>query len=98
MVAGLKGYEKRLEQSKRHVDMHGYRALHESAGVSFGATCLKKLTGKSSWFKQKPKTRVEEEVMIATAMTKQEHRKLERKSRKRERRESRKSISRDPIA
>ena len=86
MIGGLKGYEKRLEQSRKHVDSLGYRALHESAGVSFGARSLKKLTGKSSWFKQKPREKRDGEELVQTAMTKQEYRKLERKSRKLEKR------------
>ena len=50
MVGGLMGYEKRLEQSRKLVGSLGYRALHESACVSFGARSLKKLKGKSSCY------------------------------------------------
>ena len=57
----------------------GYRALHESAGVSFGARSRKKLTGKSSWFKTTKKQLDETEKAegtesIPTAPTIQEHR------------------------
>ena len=67
----------------RSVGTPGYRALHESAGVSFAARSLKKLTGKSSWFKDKQKSdRQEKSESIPTVRTKQEQRKFERKERK----------------
>jgi hypothetical protein len=49
LVGGLKGYEKRLEQSK------GGRPLHQSAASSRGQRYTKKLTAKTSWFKDKPR-------------------------------------------
>ena len=87
LVGGLKGYERRLEQSRREIGSHGYRALHESAGVSFGARSRKKLTGKSSWFKTTKKQLDETEKAegtesITTAPTIQGHRKEERMIRK----------------
>ena len=85
LVAGLKGYENRLSQSRRDPGSSGYRALHESAGVSFGARCLKKLTGKSTWFKKKNNKDHgnthddhEERSQRMSAPTLQEHRRAER--------------------
>ena len=94
LVGGLKGYEKRLQQSRRQVDSPGYRVLHESAGVSFASRSMKKLTGKSSWFKDKPKDSNQDESNdTPTVMTKQEYRKQERKMKKEERNKEKSHIS-----
>ena len=47
VVSGLKGYEKKLEDSKRP----GGRKLHQGAGDSEGERRKKKLMGKSNWFR-----------------------------------------------
>ena len=82
----MKGYENRLKQSKKEPDSKGYRALHESAGVSFGTRSRKKLTGKSSWFKSKkktpPNTEDTEEQEIRSLPTLREQRKSERIAKK----------------
>ena len=52
LVGGLKGYERRVEQSRKDPGETGYRPLHENAGVSFATRSRKKLTGKSNWFRK----------------------------------------------
>ena len=93
LVAGLKGYENRLGQSRKKPEERGYRALHESAGVSFVARSRRKLTGKSSWFKNKKRAgreeyKYEEEGNgnVVTVPTRKEHRRAERLARKEEKR------------
>jgi hypothetical protein len=49
IIAGLKGYETKLADSKRE----GGRKLHQSAWESEDSRQLKKLTGKTDWFRGK---------------------------------------------
>ena len=101
LVAGLKGYERRVEQSMKDPGDAGYRPLHESAGISFVARSRKKLTGKSNWFRQNkkkiPEERRDEQETRPTALTIQEHRRGERKMKKelkkRERKEEQTDIT-----
>ena len=91
----MKGYENRLKQSRREPGSKGFRALHESAGVSFGARSRKKLTGKSNWFKSKKKissiTEDTEENEVPTVPTLREQRKAERISKKDKKRKGNKT-------
>ena len=58
MVGALTGYERRLAASKKSKGENGYKPLHEGAEVNHGARI--KLTGKSSWFKEKSSYNEEE--------------------------------------
>ena len=60
IVGALTGYERRLTASKKSKEEKGYIPLHEGAEVSHGARMRKKLTGKSSWFKEKSSYNEEE--------------------------------------
>ena len=51
LIGGLKGYEGRLWKSKLDKTDKRWRALHESAGASWGTRWKKKLLGKSTWYK-----------------------------------------------
>ena len=61
MVGALTGYERKVEASRRPV-VAGYKPLHEGAVASHGARMRRKLTGKSTWFKQNKKDVVEESI------------------------------------
>ena len=52
IIAGLKGYEKMVALDKLPLE-GGHKPLHESAAYSSGARARKKLTQKSTWFKDK---------------------------------------------
>ena len=51
LVGGLPSYERRLARSKLEKTHKSWKALHESAGASWGTRWRKKLTGKSTWYK-----------------------------------------------
>ena len=92
----MKGYERRLEQSKKDPDDTGYRPLHESAGVSCAARSRKKLTGKSNWFKKSRdpgpngvQDEHEKKPTLFTAPTIQEQRREERRIKKQTKRKKR---------
>ena len=59
VIAGLLGYEKRVEASKLDATESGFRPLHENAKYSGASRARKKLVGKSSWFKDKKKNNKE---------------------------------------
>ena len=53
-MGGLKGYERRVVQSKKKIG-HGYRAIHENAASTRDKRFIKKLTAKTTWFRGKGK-------------------------------------------
>ena len=78
IVAGLKGYETRVTESKQKTRAE-YKPIHESAVYSCGTRSKKKLTGKSQWFngnnrenekKEKSYSKPEQEVEDKTAREK----------------------------
>jgi hypothetical protein len=56
LLSGLKGYERKLLSSRKV----GGRALNLGAGATSHARRLKKLTGKTSWFRKRKREEVEE--------------------------------------
>ena len=49
LISGLKGYERKLWESRQP----GGKPFHQNSGESSTRRRLKKLTGKSNWFRQK---------------------------------------------
>ena len=52
MVGGLTCYERRVTRSKLEKADKRWKPLHEGAGASWGSRWKKKLTGKSTWFRE----------------------------------------------